>query len=150
MNRNWDALRANINAVQKSPMNAVLSENLEKDAFKTRVMLFRTKVHNLITDITALGANIKDVLVDELGTPGDRLIATNSWANATAPGSENTLAPLHGMGPIRELFMARNINALAPPAIVQIGSQHVLNLAGQITDGEYHNSYDDFAAHLLT
>jgi hypothetical protein len=67
------------------------------------------------------------------------------WQNAkTAQGSKNALLAI---GPMREIFMAHNINTkLEKPGLVQIGELHVDNLAGKIADGKYHKTYDAFEA----
>jgi hypothetical protein len=113
---------------------------------------------------TALGryeANATDFIDGFIDVFASHLVKLTQAEAATLPGDvgENRTAIAQGWetakgGPdfvhaggsaIRELFMVKNINTnLTKPGLVLIGSQHVTNLAGKITDGKYHASYEKF------
>jgi hypothetical protein len=138
MNNQWVPLKTRMALVSSSPWN-LLFANAGDEAVAIKLEARRAAANLLVQNMDTLAGYVADILRAETDdATGD--LANRNWATATG-ASGNVLTDT---SPIREEMMARNINAAAKPLLVGIGSAHVTNLDGQITDGKYHHNYTDF------
>jgi hypothetical protein len=144
MHGRWDQLFTNLKGIKSNPWNNLIPEHLDSSV-GNKFQLKAQAAHDLRDEIDQIAAAVVSMIGTEAPTPNVKATAYQSWANATGVGGN----PLTDIGPIREEFMAVNINNnLNKPGIVQIGSTHVHNLLGRINDGKYHNAYTDFVNDL--
>lgn len=140
MQARWDKIDDNVKFLSGRPWGLF-------DSWKETATNLKTYVDNatdFIAFIDTFAGHLVALAQAEAATlPGDaeqnRNAVAQGWEKAKSGGVHE------GGSEIREPFMADNINTkLNKPGIVQIGSEHVTNLAGKITDGKYHQSYDEF------
>lgn len=150
MSNVWDKMEKNIVVLSKKPYGILDSWIKKYNNLKTRKANFTnfiTKVIDVWADELVKMTKAEAQLVSG-GNLNDRTIE-NSWTNAKE--ANNAQTAVHSIGPMREIFMKNNINNnLNAPGIVQIGAGHVTNLDGEINDGKYHDSYDDFVTDTKT
>lgn len=144
MNGKWESLEKNIKILSEKPYQFTDSWTETHQKLKST----KDNFNNFITRGIDLWAAelVKMTKAEASAIAEDNrhdVTITGGWSRAK--GADDGTTALHAIGPMREIFMAHNINTkLNKPGLVQIGEDHVTNLAGQITDGKYHKSYKDF------